>query len=273
MNFLDANGARVPALGFGTWRLRGETAERMVATAMALGYRHIDTAQMYDNEREVGRAIAASGVPRDEIFVTTKVWPDRFRAGVLEASIEESLRRLGLDYVDLVLLHWPNSTVPLAETVGALNAVQAAGMTRHIGVSNFNRSLVDETLAQSAAPIITNQVEYHPYLDQRPLLEHAARHGYIVTAYTPLAKGKVFNDPVLARIGARHGKSGGQVALRWLLQQGVSAIPRTSSERNAAANFDLFDFELSDEEMSRVGALSRRDGRLTDPDGLAPTWD
>jgi 2,5-diketo-D-gluconate reductase B len=273
MLYVAPHGVRLPALGLGTFRLDGRTAERMVGYALAIGYRHIDTAQMYGNEAEVGAAIAACGVPRDEIWLTTKIWPDRFRDGELQRAAEESVRRLGTE-PDLLLLHWPNPAVPRAETIAALNDARRRGLTRHIGISNSPTALICESVALSEAPLLVNQVEYHPYLRQRAVLEELRRHGMALTAYSPVAQGKVFSDATLARIGAAHGKNPGQVALRWLLQQdGVSAIPRSSREAHAKANFEIFDFALSAAEMAEIAALARPNGRIVDPAGFAPAWD
>jgi len=274
MHKVDANGAAIPALGFGTWQLSGDTARRMVEAALAMGYRHVDTAQMYGNEAEVGAALRGSGLRRGELFVTTKVWPDRFRAGDLQRSAEESLARLGLDQVDLLLLHWPSPTVPLAETMEALNDVAARGWARHLGVSNFTTALLDEAIRLSERPLATNQVEYHPFLRQEAVLTACRRHGMALTAYCPLARGRVFSDPTLARIAQRHGRTPGQVALRWLVQQeGVVAIPRSSSPEHARANFALFDFALDEQEMDEIAALAAPQGRIADIAGLAPAWD
>ena len=192
--------ARIPALGFGTFRLDGSVARRMVGHALMVGYRHIDTAQMYGNEAEVGAAIASSGVPRDEIWLTTKIWPDNFRDGALQRAAETSVRRLGT-VPDLLLLHWPNPSVPLAETVRALNDAKRRGLARHIGVSNFTVALIQEALARSEEPLIADQVEYQPYLSQAAVLEELRANGMALIAYTPLAHGRVFDDPTLARIG------------------------------------------------------------------------
>jgi diketogulonate reductase-like aldo/keto reductase len=274
MEPVAAGAARIPRLGFGTWELRGRHAQAMVETALELGYRHLDTAQMYGNEAEVGAAIRAVGLPRAEIFVTTKVWPDRFRAGDLERSAEESLARLGLDAIDLLLLHWPNPNVPLAETLAALERVAARGIARHLGVSNFTVALLDEALALAARPLVCNQVEYHARLDQSALLARVRGVGMALTAYCPLARGKLVLDPVLQRIGARHRKSAGQVALRWLVQQdGVVAIPRSGKPEHARANFAIFDFALSAEEMAEIDRLAQGRGRVVDLPGLAPDWD
>jgi diketogulonate reductase-like aldo/keto reductase len=271
---VTANGCAIPALGFGTWQLAGRTAQRMVEAALTLGYRHVDTAEMYGNEAEVGAAIRASRLPRDAVFVATKIWPEHFRAGDLERAAAASLRRLALDEVDLLLLHWPNPAVPLAGTIGALNRVRATGRARHIGVSNFPGALLDEAVRLSPAPLAALQVEYHPFLSQRRVLERCRAHGLALVAYCPLARGRVFHDPVLGRIAARHERSAGQVALRWLIQQpGVAAIPRSSSEAHARANLATLDLTLSTAEMAEIHGLARPDGRICDFPGLSPEWD
>ncbi|QCO03836.1 aldo/keto reductase [Azospirillum argentinense] len=274
MHNVTANGASIPALGFGTFRMSGPDVLRMVPEVLKLGFRHIDTAQIYGNESEVGEAIKASGLPRGEVFLTTKVWVSNYKADDFRRSVDESLAKLRTDYVDLLLLHWPNEAVPLAEQIESLNAVRAAGKTRHIGVSNFNRALLDESVRLSTAPIVTNQIEYHPYLDQSVMLEAARRHGQSITAYYAMADGKVFKDPVLTDIAARLGKSPAQVVLRWLLQQeGVIALSKTVGEKRAAENLAIFDFALSAADMAAIHGLARPDGRIVNPDGLAPAWD
>ncbi|MDN3518090.1 aldo/keto reductase [Aquisalimonas lutea] len=274
MKVVHANGADIPAIGFGTFQLEPDTARARVHDALAAGYRHIDTAQMYNNEEAVGAGIRDSGLARDEIFVTTKVWVDRFRDGDLQRSAEESLQRLGLDAVDLLLLHWPNPEVPLEETIGALNDVRQRGMARHIGVSNFTVALTREAIAASDAPLVTNQVEYHPYLSQDPVRRELARQGMALTAYCPLGQGRVLQDPVIARIASDHGKDPGQVILRWHYQQpDVVAIPRSSREERVRSNLEIFDFELSEAEMNAISGLAREDGRIISPASLAPAWD
>ncbi|MDQ3699885.1 MAG: aldo/keto reductase [Chloroflexota bacterium] len=251
-------GKPMPALGLGTWQLRGATCEQAVRTALDLGYRHIDTAERYGNEDEVGTAISGSRIDRAEVFVTTKVWPDHFRAADLRRAADDSLRRLRMDYVDLYLLHWPNDGVPLAETVGALNEVAAQGKARAIGVSNFPVSLLREAVALSAAPIACNQVEYHVLRPQPALAEYARAAGVAITAYSPLAKGRLADHPVLARFGAKYGKSASQVALRWLVQQdGVAAIPKATREPNLRANSEIFDFSLDEGDQQELAALAR----------------
>ena len=274
MHTVTANGAAIPALGFGTFRMGGADVLRMVPQVLKLGYRHIDTAQIYGNEAEVGAGIAASGVRRSDLFLTTKVWVANYRPDAFRRSVDESLAKLRTDYVDLLLLHWPNAAVPLAEPIAALNAVRAAGKVRHIGVSNFSTALMDEAVRLSDAPLVTNQVEYHPYLNQDAVLGAARRAGLSVTAYYAMADGKVLADPVLQAIAARHGKSTAQVVLRWIVQQdGLIALSKTVGEDRAAANAAIFDFALPADDMAAIHALARPDGRLVDPAGLAPAWD
>jgi diketogulonate reductase-like aldo/keto reductase len=273
MIYVETHGARIPALGLGTWQLNGDVARRMVGYALKIGYRHIDTAQMYGNEAEVGEAIESSPVPRDDIWLTTKIWPDNFRADDLRRAAELSVRTLRTE-PDLLLLHWPSPSVPLEETIGALGEVRRQGLARHIGISNFTVALIREAIALSEAPLIVNQVEYHPFLSQHAVLAEVRAHGMALTAYSPLAKGKALNDPTLERIGERHGKSPGQVALRWLIQQdGVTAIPRSSREDGARANLEIFDFELSADEMAEVSALTGARDRQVNVAGVAPRWD
>ncbi len=272
MQFVEASGARIPAIGLGTWELRGRTCARVVEQALRLGYRHIDTAQIYENESEVGDGLRASGVNRGEVFVTTKVWTTHFAPNDLERSTKESLARLRLAQVDLLLLHWPNPRIPLPETLGALAHVKQLGLARHIGVSNFTVALIEEAVAACPQPLVCDQVEYHPYLDQTKVLQACRRHGMALVAYSPVAKGRIKNDQALAQIGAKYRKTAAQVCLRWLVQQNVAAIPRTSKIERLSENIDLFDFELSDDEMAQISAMGGAKGRLTDF-GFAPKWD
>ena len=262
-----ASGVEIPLLGFGTWQLEAEDARRMVHEALRIGYRHIDTAWIYKNEKAVGDGVAdavAEGiVARDDIFVTTKIWVEHFTHDALLRQAEESAISLGLT-PDLLLLHWPKPTPSLEETIGALNAAQERGFTKHVGLSNFPSPLFREAAALSQAPLITNQVEYHPYLTQKTLLETVRAAGASLTAWSPLAQGKIADDAVIGDIAKVHGKTNGQVTLRWIIQQGVIAIPRTAKESRAAENFDIFDFELSADEMARIHALARPEGRLGD---------
>ncbi|MBO9109562.1 MULTISPECIES: aldo/keto reductase [Agrobacterium] len=271
---VTANGASIPVLGFGTFRIPGPDVLRIVPHALKAGFRHIDTAQIYGNEAEVGEAIAGSGVARSDIFLTTKVWVENYRHDAFLASVDESLKKLKTDYVDLLLLHWPNEAVTLAEQIGVLNAVRDAGKVRHIGVSNFSTALMDEAVSLSKAPIVTNQIEYHPYIDQDMVIAAAKAAGMSVTGYYGMADGKVFADPVLKDIAASRGKSVAQVVLRWLVQQqGVIALSKTVSEARVDENLAIFDFTLSVAETDAIRALARPDGRIVSPDGLAPVWD
>jgi 2,5-diketo-D-gluconate reductase B len=272
MQFVEANGAKIPAIGLGTWELRERTCARIVEQALRLGYRHIDTAQVYENEREVGEGLRASGVKRGDLFVTTKVWTTHFRPNDLERSAKESLARLRLTEVDLLLLHWPNPQVPLAETLGALARVRQLGLARHIGVSNFTVALIEEAVAACPEPLVCDQVEYHPYLDQTRVREACARHGMALVAYSPVARGRVKGDRALGRIGERYRKTAAQVCLRWLVQQNVAAIPRTSKLERLSENIDIFDFELSEADMREISEMGSAGGRLTDF-GFAPKWD
>lgn len=260
---LTIDGVDIPLLGFGTWMLEPEDARRMVAEALRIGYRHIDTAWIYRNEKAVGEGIRDSGVDRSEIFLTTKIWVQHFTHDALLAQAKESAERLGTT-PDLLLLHWPKATPSFAETLGALNQAKAEGLTRAIGLSNFPS--VEFRQAQDLSPtrLITNQVEYHPYLKLTPLLETARALGSSITAWSPLAQGKIADDPVINDIARKHGKSAGQVTLRWLIQQEVIAIPRTTKVDRARESFDIFDFALTDEDMARIHALARSDGRLGD---------
>jgi diketogulonate reductase-like aldo/keto reductase len=271
---VEAKGARIPLVGLGTWDLRGRTCARVVEQALRMGYRHIDTAEMYDNEREVGEGLRASGVPRNEMFVTTKVWPSHFAPRELLRAAKESLARLRMPDVDLLLLHWPNPQVPLSETLGALCKVKEDGMARHIGVSNFNIALIDEATSLATEPLVCNQFEMHPFLDQSKLVSACREKGMAVVAYSPIARGGAKNDAVLNRIGETHGKTAAQVCLRYLVQQEVVVIPRTSKIERLGENLSIFDFDLSADEMSEIAGLARRSGRIVDWSfSGSPKWD
>jgi diketogulonate reductase-like aldo/keto reductase len=269
---LSARGAEIPAIGFGTSSL-GNCGE-IIAHALKAGYRHIDTAWKYGTERGVGEGMRASGVPRSEIFLTTKVTHEYLRADDFARSVDESLKNLGVDYVDLLLVHWPNPEIPLSEPMPALAKAKRQGLARHIGVANFTIALLDEAIRLCPEPLVNLQAEYHPHLDQTKLLEACRRRGLIFTAYCPLGRGRLLRDPVLADIAARNGRPLAQIALRWLVQQGnIIPIPRSSDPKRMAENLAIFDFALTDEEMKRISALKRPDGRIADPVGRAPAWD
>jgi 2,5-diketo-D-gluconate reductase B len=258
-------GVAVPTIGLGTWELRGAACREAVEHALAIGYRHLDTAQAYENEAEVGVAIANSGLARDDIFLTTKVRPRYFQRDELLRSTAASLKALRVEAVDLLLLHWPNREVSLAETLAALHEARAQGMARHVGVSNFNPSMLAQAVA--AGPTMTNQIEFHPFLAQHRMLELADQHDLLITAYAPVARGKVNQEPLLHAIGSAYGKSPSQVALRWLVQQPRTvAIPKAASPANQLANLSIFDFELSDDEMTQISALARGERLVDNPD-------
>jgi len=255
MDEIQVQGTSVPAIGLGTWQLTGQSCRETVEAALEMGYRHVDTAQAYGNERQVGLGIEAAAVDREDVFLTTKLDGSNRDARSVRRSTRESLNRLGTDYLDLLLIHWPNTPwmASLSETLGAMNDLVEEGLVRHIGVSNFSPSLLDEARDISSVPILTDQVQYHPYWDQRKLLDYCRIHDVLLTAYSPLARGGVLDDPALVQIGNRYGKSPAQVALRWLLQQdGVAAIPKASSRDHLEANLAVFDFELTDAEIERI---------------------
>jgi 2,5-diketo-D-gluconate reductase B len=267
------NGAEIPAIGFGTSQL-GDCGE-IVSNALKLGYRHIDTAWKYGSERGVGEGIRASRVPRDQVFLATKVSHEYLRADDFARSVEESLENLQVDYVDLLHVHWPTvDNIPLAETMGALAKAKREGKTRHIGVANFNIALLTEAIRLCPEPLVTLQAEYHPYLDQSKVLATCRELGLVFTAYCPLARGRLFGDPVLREIAEQKGKTVAQIALRWLMQQGnIAAIPRSSNPKHMVDSLHVFDFELTADEMKRIHALKRPDGRIANPKGRAPKWD
>ena len=256
------HGARIPLIGLGTWDLRGKSCARMVEQALGLGYRHIDTAAMYRNEDEVGEGLRASGVPRGEVFITTKVWSSDLRARDFERSARDSLEKLKLDSVDLLLIHWPNSSVPLKETIGALCKMKREGVARHIGVSNFDTALIDEAVKLSTEPLVNNQIELHPYLDQSKTIAASRKAGLSVTAYSPIARGRVKGDALLSRIGKAHGKTAAQVCLRYLVQQDIIVIPKTSRAERLKENAAIFDFKLAPDEMKDIAALASPHGHI-----------
>ncbi|WP_349607351.1 2,5-didehydrogluconate reductase DkgB [Cupriavidus sp. DF5525] len=265
---------QIPAIGLGTFRLKGQQVIDSVRTGLELGYHHIDTAQIYDNEADVGQAIAASGVPRKELFVTTKIWTEALARDKLRASLETSLEKLRLDQVDLTLIHWPSpgDAIPVQEYMEALAEARAAGLTRAIGVSNFTIAHLQQAIdAVGADQIATQQVEMHPFLQNRKLADFTRSQGIHITAYMPLAYGKVMQDPVLQRIAQAHDASPAQVALAWLLQQGYAVIPSSTKRANLEGNLAAASLRLSDEEMAAIAGLDRGE-RLANPD-FAPEWD
>ncbi|TQV76176.1 aldo/keto reductase [Denitrobaculum tricleocarpae] len=274
MHRVSANGANIPAIGLGTWTLKDRAASELVEGALTAGYRHIDTAAMYQNEEAVGAGVRASGLPRDEVFLTSKVWPTDIAEGDLQRSVEASLKRLGVGYLDLALIHWPSRSIALAESIKALNEVRDRGMVRSIGVSNFTSALIEEAVALSEHPLACNQVEYHPFLNQDRVMSACKKHGMALVSYCPLARGsELFESPEVAGPAQDYGKSPAQIVLRWHVQQdGVVAIPRSSNAGRIKQNFEIFDFALTQEEMTAISALRSRNYRICDFE-FSPDWD
>ena len=265
----------VPAFGLGTFRLKDQVVIDSVATGLELGYRVIDTAQIYGNEAEVGTAISQSGVPRDELYITTKIWTDNFAADKLIPSLKDSLTKLGTDHVDLTLIHWPSpqGKVPVAEFLGALLDAKQQGLTREIGVSNFTVALMKEAIqAIGAENIATNQIELHPYLQNRVVADFAKQQGIKITSYMTLAYGEVLKDPVLEAIAQRHAATPAQVTLAWAMQLGYAVIPSSTKRANLQSNLEALNLTLTEDDMAQIANLDRGH-RLTSPASLAPQWD
>ncbi|CAD0301958.1 2,5-didehydrogluconate reductase DkgB [Xanthomonas hortorum] len=265
----------VPAFGLGTFRLKDQIVIDSVRNALELGYRAVDTAQIYDNEEQVGQAIAASNVPRDQLYLTTKIWVDKFGRGALLPSLQESLRKLGTEHVDLTLIHWPSpqDQVPMREYLEALAQARQQGLTRAIGVSNFTIALIKQAIEiLGADAIATNQIEVHPYLQNRTLIAFLREQGIHVTSYMTLAVGEVLKDPVIQAIAARHDATAAQVTLAWALQQGYSVIPSSTKRENLQSNLKAQTLQLSEQDMSEIAALDRGQ-RLANPKAIAPDWD
>jgi diketogulonate reductase-like aldo/keto reductase len=271
---ISTHGANIPVIGYGTWNLPGEPCTQGVARALEVGYRHIDTAAGYKNEDRVGEGIRASGVPRDDIFLTTKVGPENLEESAFKRSAENSLKLLGVDQVDLLLIHWPSKTLSVAETIKTLNEAKKMGWTRHIGVSNFTTKLLAEAWEATEAPLVTNQCEYHPYLNQDKLLAACRAKGMAFTAFSPLARMEVLEDPVIVGIAGKHDRTAAQVVLRWGIQhEGVVVIPKSANPERIKSNLEIFDFALDDDEMTAISTLRSRKHRGTSPASVAPEWD
>lgn len=269
-----ANGAGIPCIGFGTYSMGGLQLSRILAQALRAGFRHIDTAQAYGNEDAVGAGIALSGIPRDDVFITTKVWVTNYPKSRFRQSIDQSLRNLKTDYIDLLLLHWPSETDRLEEQIGLLNQAVQDGKVLSIGVSNFNRNLFERAVEASDIPLATNQVEYHPYLNQSTLLASARDAGAAITAYCAMAVGRVFHDSVLQAMAHKYGRTVSQIVLRWLVQQdGIVTLSRTTHEQRIAENLAVFDFTLEEEDVQRIFHLADPMGRIVAPPNLSPKWD
>lgn len=247
-----ASGHEMPMLGLGTWRLKGKECERVIKTAIELGYTHIDTAWMYDNQRACGKALREVGIDRDELFITTKIWHTHLKHDDVLSQFDVCIRDLQMDYVDLLLIHWPSDSVPFEETFGAFQKIYDAGKVRSIGISNFSIAQVDRACKISDLPICTNQVEYHVRSKKEELRVHCDARNIPITAHRPLAVGNLADDTELTEIGNKHGKTAAQVALRWLIQKDIITIPKSGSEPHLRENLDIFEWQLTDEEMQTL---------------------
>ena len=268
-------GLNIPSIGFGTMLFpEPEKAVDLISYAIDVGYRHIDTARKYGSEAWVGEALANASVKREDIWVTTKVTEENAKADDFASSVELSLRTLKLDYVDLLLIHWPQPNVPLQETINALIKAKRDGLAKNIGISNFTVELIHEAVKLSSEPLYTNQVEYHPYINQDKVLTACRQYGISVTCHVPLARGKVLTDPVISKIGKFHNKSPAQITLRWLIQQeNIIAVPRGLSKQEIIENINVYDFTLSNKEMDEISSLRKKNLRLVDPEVRRPLWD
>ncbi|RFC65116.1 aldo/keto reductase [Fulvimarina endophytica] len=274
MKIIEAHGASIPALGLGTYTLKGDQCVDLVAKAIETGYRHIDTARMYENEASVGEGIRQSGADRADLFVTTKVWWTDISGAQLIEAAKSSVDRLGIGPVDLLLIHWPNPDIALEESIDALNGALAQGFTKHIGVANFPNALFREAVTVSDKPLVCNQVEYHPMLSQNSVLEACRQNGSAMISYSPIGKGgDLLGQEPITRIAEAHGRSPAQIVLAWhMSQDNVGAIPRTSNPDRLSENISVFDIELGEDEIAEISALASPDGRLIDP-SFAPVWD
>ncbi len=275
-NMRTAGKANIPVLGLGTWQSTGQDCVAVVKKALEMGYEHIDTAQAYDNEKEVGQGIKQSGVARDKFFLTTKIFPDdmKFQPEKLVEAAKRSLENLDTDYVDLLLLHWPDDRVPLSETIPALCELQKQGLTRHIGVSNFNIADIIEAEKYADVPIVVNQVEFHPFIKQNTLQTFLNNHHILLEAYSPLARGDVFDNDIIKEIADKHNVTPAQISLAWILSDKHRvAIPKTSNPDHLQGNLDAIKVELSADELEKLGSLARSDGRKIEHPDYSPVWD
>lgn len=271
---IEAGGAKIPVLGFSTYGMAGPGLQKVLVAALQQGFRHVDTAQMYQNEADVGAAIRASGIPRDEIFVTTKVWIGNYGKQPFMASVDESLRNLRSDHIDLLLVHWPRGGAPIVDQIEGLSRAAESGKVRHIGVSNYNVAMMRAAAAVSTRPIVTNQVEYHPFLDQSAVLQETGCSGSSLMAYCGMAVGRVFEAPLLKDMATRHNRSVAQMVLRWLIQQQrVVALSRTEKVERTPQNAKILDFVLSAEDMAAISGLKQPGSCIVNPPHLAPGWD
>ncbi|MDY7561365.1 aldo/keto reductase [Pseudomonas sp. 10B1] len=272
MKSLISKSLTIPRLGFGTFRMPGDGCQAVVESAIEVGYRHIDTAAMYDNEASVGRALAASGIARSELFVTTKVWHDQLEPTALLKSFDTSLSKLGLEYVDLYMVHWPSASMDMAALMKTLGSLRDSGRIRELGVCNFNMPMLRTAIDELGASVAAVQVEYHPFLDQTRLLTFLRERNIPLVAYAPLAQGRAASDPTLMQIGAKHDVSAAQVAIAWLLDQdGVIAIPKAQRAESQKANLEALAVKLDDEDRQAIASLAK-DQRFVQPP-FAPDWD
>ena len=272
MQFVEAHGARIPQIGLGTMTLKGDICVQAVKTALQLGYRHLDTAAFYGNEVENGEGLRASGVKREEVLICTKVRENNLLPENFNKSLDQSLTNLKLPYVDLLLIHWNNKDIPFSTSIAALCAAKKDGRAKHVGVANFTTKMLDEAWAVTSEPLVCNQVEVHPFINQDKVIAASKKRGMAVVAYVPIARGKVPGAEALERIGKAHGKTAAQVSLRYLVQMGLCAIPRTASPAHLKENLDVFDFKLSDAEMAELKKLNATNMRVVNPPH-APVWD
>ena len=275
-NIRTAGQANIPVLGLGTWQSTGQDCVDVVSQALKMGYEHIDTAQAYGNEKEVGQGIKQSGVSRDKFFLTTKIFPDdmKFEPEELIAAAKRSLADLDTDYVDLLLLHWPDDRVPLSETIPALCELQKQGLTRHIGVSNFNIANIIEAEKYADVPIVVNQVEFHPFIKQKTLQTFLNNHHILLEAYSPLARGDVFDNEIIKEIADKHNVTPAQISLAWILaDKHRIAIPKTSNPDHLQGNLDAINVQLSADDIEKISSLARADGRKIKHPDYSPEWD
>ena len=275
-NIRTAGQANIPVLGLGTWQSTGQDCVDVVSQALKMGYEHIDTAQAYGNEKEVGQGIKQSGVSRDKFFLTTKIFPDdmKFEPEKLIAAAKRSLADLDTDYVDLLLLHWPDDRVPLSETIPALCELQKQGLTRHIGVSNFNIANIIEAEKYADVPIVVNQVEFHPFIKQKTLQTFLNNHHILLEAYSPLARGDVFDNEIIKEIADKHNVTPAQISLAWILvDKHRIAIPKTSNPDHLQGNLDAIKVQLSADDIEKISSLARADGRKIKHPDYSPEWD
>jgi diketogulonate reductase-like aldo/keto reductase len=269
---VEALGARIPQIGLGTMTLKGDVCVQTIKTALQMGYRHIDTAAHYGNEAENGDGFRASGLKRDEVFITTKIRQDDAMPDDFARMVDTSLANLKLPWVDLLLIHWPSKTVPIKLTIGALCKAKKEGKAKHVGVSNFTTALLDEAWAATSEPLVCNQIEAHPFINQDKVVAACKKRGMAVVAYVPIARGKVPGAEVLERIGKSHSKTAAQISLRYLIERGLIPIPRTANPAHLKENLEVFDFKLSDAEMAELKALNATNMRVVNPPH-APVWD